>query len=326
MLSTLAPLRPANPVTQITLSEGAVMAKWAATTDIIIDKGFGGSREGRRIEGAVIHHVGGTDGRNYVANSNARNSHPTYHVNRSSNVAGIVHPDRRPYSTAHSVDRVAVTLEVDNDRVGGSTENPANWTISDKSLAAVIDVCLDHMNQEGLKKAARNTPGRDQPGVFFIAWHSQYKQTACPGPYILSKIDYIVDELNRRAAGGKPQAPSKPAAAPAEKPTPKSWEATAFGIGTTATKSQWKTIQSWLRKLGRYDGPADGVPGRETWKGIQRTVTRYGYYSGPIDGEPGVNTAKGMQKYAARGGGYTGPIDGVLGQNSWAGFVKRLSS
>jgi hypothetical protein len=125
-----------------------------------------------------------------------------------------------------------------------------------------------------------------------------------------------------KATGGGTAA-SKPATST---PARASWEATAFGIGTTATAAQWKTIQSWLKKLVRYDGPVDGVPGQNTWKGIQRTVAKYGYYDGPIDGVPGTNTAKGMQSYARNGGGYTGPTDGVLGANSWAGFVKRLSS
>lgn len=98
------------------------------------------------------------------------------------------------------------------------------------------------------------------------------------------------------------------------------------GGGDGATKAQWRTIQDWLKRLGRYSGPVDGVPGKNTWKGIQTTVRKYGYYHGPVDGVPGVNTYKGMQMYARDGGGYKGPIDGVLGPNSWAGFVKRLGS
>lgn len=99
-----------------------------------------------------------------------------------------------------------------------------------------------------------------------------------------------------------------------------------IGGGTGATKAQWRTIQDWLKRLGRYSGPVDGVPGRNTWKGIQITVRDRAGYTGPIDGVPGANTYKAMQRYAANGGGYRGPIDGVLGPNSWAGFVKRLAS
>lgn len=292
------------------------MARWSKNTAQVRDNGFGGSRGGRKIEGAVIHHVAGTNGLNYVANWNARDSHPTYHVDKKGKQTGVVHPDRRPFSTAHTVDRVAVTFEVDNTSVGG------NWPVSAAALETIIETCVDHAKQAGLKKFARNTPGKDQPGVFFIAWHSQYKATACPGPFLLSKIDYIISECNKRIGGGSPTPPK-----PAPKPTPqKGWEASDFGIGTNATKKQWGTIQEWLKKLNRYDGPVDKVPGPNTWKGIQATVAKYGYYKGPIDGDPFTNTAKSMQMYARDGGGYTGPIDGILGPNSWAGFVKRLSS
>lgn len=293
------------------------MAGWSKNTHAVQDRGLGGGKRTRSIEGAVLHHVAGTDGLSYVANRNNRNSHPTYHVSNSGRVTGIVHPDRRPFSTAHSVDNVAITFEIDNQRAGG------NWPISDAAMESVLVTILDHARQCGYTRFVKNTPGKDQTGVFFIAWHSQYQATACPGPYITGKLDWIIAELNRRIKGG-----AKPSTGSATKPAtkPKTYEATAFGIGTTATKAQWKTIQSWLRKLGRYNGPADGVPGVNTWKGIQLTAQRYGYYDGPVDGVPGRNTARGMQQYAANGGGYTGPIDGILGPNSWAGFVKRLSS
>lgn len=292
------------------------MATWSKNTSKIMDKGFGGSRGGRGIEGAVFHHVAGTNGLNYVANANSRNSHPTYHIASNGVQTGIVHPDRRPFSTAHSVDNVAITFEIDNTATGG------NWPVSDASLSTAIDTCVDHARQAGLKKFAKNTPGRDQPGVFFIAWHNQYVATSCPGPHIMSRLDWIVAECQRRLDGGKPA----PAPAPAPSPARKGWEASDFGIGTNATKAQWRTIQDWLKRLGRYSGPVDGVPGPNTWKGIQLTVKKYGYYAGPVDGIPGRNTARGMQQYAANGGGYRGPIDGILGPNSWAGFVRRLSS
>lgn len=109
-------------------------------------------------------------------------------------------------------------------------------------------------------------------------------------------------------------------------PEMRGWEASDFGIGTNATKAQWKTIQEWLKKLGRYDGLVDGIPGKKTWQGIQKTLAKYGYYKGEIDGLPAYFTARGMQMYARDGGGYRGEVDGVLGPNSWIGFVRRLSS
>ena len=85
------------------------MATWAKVTKKVIDKGFGGSRNGNSINGAVIHHAAGTNALMYVANANSRNSHPTYHVANNGDVNGIVHPDRRPYSTAGRPDPEAIS-------------------------------------------------------------------------------------------------------------------------------------------------------------------------------------------------------------------------
>ena len=182
---------------------------WYPKVSGIKDNGFGGSRNGQPINGVVIHHVAGTNGLGYVANENTRNSHPTYHIANSGAVTGIVHPDRRPYSTGGTPDPNAVTFEVDNSSVGG------DWPISPAALEALIDVIIYHASQSPRagKGFAKNEPSVRQ-SEFFIAWHSQYKATACPGPFIMSQLDYIVDQCNKRALGIAPVAAPAPAAVP----------------------------------------------------------------------------------------------------------------
>jgi peptidoglycan hydrolase-like protein with peptidoglycan-binding domain len=174
------------------------------------DNGFGGSRNGQPINGVVIHHVAGTNGLSYVANANTRNSHPTYHIARSGAVTGIVNPERRPHSTGGAPDPNAVSFEIDNSSTGG------DWPISSESLEALIDVIVFHASQS--PRAGRGF-AKNQPSVaqseFFIAWHSQYKATACPGPFIMSRLDYIVEECNKRASGVAPVPPSVTPTAPA---------------------------------------------------------------------------------------------------------------
>jgi peptidoglycan hydrolase-like protein with peptidoglycan-binding domain len=179
---------------------------WYPNISSVQDNGFGGSRNGQQINGVVIHHVAGTNGLSYVANANTRNSHPTYHIARSGAVTGIVHPSRRPHSTGGAPDPSAVSFEIDNSSAGG------DWPVSSESLNALIDVIVFHASQSPRagKGFAKNQPSVAQ-SEFFIAWHSQYKATACPGPFIMSQLDYIVDECNKRASGA---APSVPAAAP----------------------------------------------------------------------------------------------------------------
>lgn len=293
------------------------MTTWAPQVDKVWDNGFGGSRGGRTIEGAVFHHVAGYDGQAYVANQNSRDSHPSYHIKTSGYTTGVVHPDRRPYSTSHSVDNVAITFEIDNSAVGGA------WPVTETSLSEAIDICVHHARQQGLKKFAVNTPGSDQPGAFFIVWHSQYISTGCPGPYIMTRLNWIVDECNRRLnGGGTPTPMPKP-----EEPTTTSWETAPGGDSGAPVWPRgalMARIQHALKARGRYDGPVDGVGGPETAKGIQRTITAGGGYSGPIDGALGRNSALSVQRYGQRWGDYVGPIDGDPRLYSWSAFALGL--
>lgn len=292
------------------------MATWAKITSKVIDNGYGGSREGRQIEGAVFHHCAGLDALHYVANWNDRDSHPTYHGSRTGIITGIVHPNRRPYSTSHSVDKVAITFELDNTAVGG------DWPVADSALSNSIDVCVDHARQSGLKRFAKNTPGVDQPGVFFIAWHSQYHATTCPGPYIEAHLDWIVAECQRRLDGGVAPTPTpkpEPAVGGFERASGGDRNAPMWPRGALMIR-----IQSALKARGRYNGPVDGVGGTNTAKGIQLSIANGGGYSGPIDGALGRESALAVQRYAARWGDYSGPIDGDPLTNSWANFALGL--
>jgi hypothetical protein len=182
------------------------MTEWYPRVAGVQDNGFGGSRNGQSINGVVIHHVAGTNGLNYVANANTRNSHPTYHIARSGAVTGIVHPDRRPYSTGGQPDPSAVTFEIDNSSVGG------DWPVSAESVEALIDVIVYHASQSPRagQGFALNDKARAQ-SEFFIAWHKQYSATACPGPFLVSQLDYIVSECNKRASSAPAPTPVTPA-------------------------------------------------------------------------------------------------------------------
>jgi hypothetical protein len=221
----------------------------------------------------VIHHVAGTNGLGYVANANTRNSHPTYHIANSGAVTGIVNPDRRPYSTGGTPDPNSVTFEVDNSSVGG------DWPVSPAALEALIDVIVYHASQSPRagKGFAKNEPSVKQ-SEFFIAWHSQYKATACPGPFIMSQLDYIVDQCNKRASGVAP-APT-PAPAPAAIPTKPRLTSSLKRGSTGANVRYLQTALGGLKVDGQF-GPitdkavrafqaaqgikVDGIVGPITW-------------------------------------------------------------
>lgn len=87
----------------------------------------------------------------------------------------------------------SISIETSNDSTGG------NWHVGDKALNSLIRLVADIAKRNGMGKLVK---GRN------VTWHSMYTSTACPGPYLLSKIDYIVNEANKingQSGGGADQ-------------------------------------------------------------------------------------------------------------------------
>lgn len=170
------------------------MSSWAPGTNVD-DRGHGGSRNGTAITGLWIHHTTSTDAREYVAGSNDRDSHPTYHVATDGRITGIVHPDRRPFSTLNndgeSEDYYAVTIECDNIKIGG------DWEVSEASMASIVVIARHHAAESA--RAGHpievNVVGETQAG-FWVGWHAQVMSTACCGPFLIAHIPAIVDAAN----------------------------------------------------------------------------------------------------------------------------------
>jgi hypothetical protein len=306
---------------------------WYPKVSGIQDNGLGGSRNGQPINGVVIHHVAGTNGLRYVANANSRNSHPTYHISNSGAVTGIVNPSRRPFSTGGVPDPNAVTFEIDNSSTGG------DWPISAAALDSLIDVIVFHGSQSPRagKGFAKNIKGQAQ-SEFFIAWHSQYSATACPGPFIMSQLDYIVSECNKRASGVAPAVTSVAPTAPA--PAPSSAEAIAreviagkWGNGPTRTKRlndaghNAKAVQAMVNQILSGKAPAapapapapkPSKPSLSGWlkRGSTGSSVRYlqAALGVKVDGQFGPITDKAVRAFQAAQGL---KVDGIVGPITW---------
>ena len=258
---------------------------WPPFIDKVDDKGFGAPRFGQSINGIVIHHGAGTDVLGYVANANPRSSHPTFHIATDGKLTGIVHPSRRPFSTAHNVDAQAITVEIDNSRVGG------DWPISDAAMRTLEKVIAHYARVSPRTGIALNDPSKTQR-EFFVAWHQQYSATACPGPYILKRLGNIVDAA--RGLLGEvapptptPPAPPKPAGRPVIRKGSKGAAVTeaqkrliahGFSVGSwgadgdfgDATEKATRAFQS-ARKL-----TVDGIIGPQTWTELLKTPSKAG--------------------------------------------------
>ena len=104
-------------------------------------------------------------------------------------------------SSSGENDRQAITMEVANS----STAYP--YPVSDDTLANIIDLCVDICKRYNF----RLTWTGDKNGSLTV--HRMFAATACPGDYLMGKMQYIADEVNKRLDGS-------PSPAPAPTPTP----------------------------------------------------------------------------------------------------------
>lgn len=95
-----------------------------------------------------------------------------------------------PGTPGKNNDLQAVTMEIANSK------GAPNWEISDKALSTVIKLCVDICQRNGIK--ALNYTG-DANGN--LTYHQMFSATACPGPYLISKMSYIAGEVNKQLNG-----------------------------------------------------------------------------------------------------------------------------
>lgn len=72
--------------------------------------------------------------------------------------------------------------------------------VTDAALNSLIRLVADIAKRNGMGTLVK---GKN------VTWHSMYTSTSCPGSYLLSKMDYIVDQANR-INNGEPVEPVKP--------------------------------------------------------------------------------------------------------------------
>lgn len=137
----------------------------------------------------VIHHMAGNlsvEQCGKVFASKSRQASSNYGVN-GTNIGQYVDEKNRSWATSsYAIDSKAVTIEVANN-----TGSP-KWTVSDASLKTTIKLCADICRRNGIKKL---TWTGNKNGNLHV--HRWYASTACPGPYLYSKMGYIAKEVNK---------------------------------------------------------------------------------------------------------------------------------
>lgn len=197
------------------------------TTSIELSAYNGTSRNGHRVERVILHHMAGwfRTSVNFMKSRNSRGSCSTYAVGDGQMIC-LIDEDFRPSSTGWQNDQNAITFEIANSQIGG------NWPVDERSLEIVACTIADISIRHGWDDIRKGIE---------VRWHSQFSQTACPGPFVLSRIDWIVaraKQVRAELLGGS-----------APKPTPSGSTYTVVkgdtlsGIGGK-TGVAWKSIAS----------------------------------------------------------------------------------
>lgn len=143
------------------------------------------------IKKITIHHMAGNLSVESCANvfaDSSRQASSNYGIGTDGRIGLYVEEKNRAWTSSNADnDNQAVTIEVANDQING------NWHVSDKALAALIDLCVDICKRNGIAKL--NFTG-DKTGN--LTMHKWFASTLCPGPYLESKFPYIADEVNKR--------------------------------------------------------------------------------------------------------------------------------
>ena len=148
-------------------------------------------REGE-IKKITVHHMAGEmtlEECGKMFGNHDRSASSNYAIDSEGRIAIYVEEHNRAWTSSNREnDSQAVTIEVSNDELEG------DWHISDKALASLIELCKVIFRRNDIQML--NFTG-DINGNLTI--HSMFSdKTDCPGPYLKSKLPYIVDEVNKR--------------------------------------------------------------------------------------------------------------------------------
>lgn len=143
------------------------------------------------IKKITIHHMAGNlsveQCGNIFANKN-RQASSNYGIGSDGRVGLYVDEANRSWCSSNGDnDHQAITIEVANDVIGG------NWHVSDVALAKLIELCADICKRNKIEKLifTGNANGN-------LTLHKYFANTVCPGPYLESKMPYIVEEVNKK--------------------------------------------------------------------------------------------------------------------------------
>lgn len=151
-------------------------------------------RSGKKVIKITPHHMAGNlsiEACGKLWQDPKRGASSNYGIGTDGRIGCYVDEENRSWcSSSAANDNVAITIEVAND--GGAN---TNWHVSDKAVNSLINLMVDICKRYGIKKM--NFTGNANGN---LTLHKYFAKTACPGPYLESKMPWIADQVNQRLA------------------------------------------------------------------------------------------------------------------------------
>lgn len=153
------------------------------------DLPYKNSPRNQPISKVTIHHYAGiATPESYAAIAKEREESCNYLIDKDADVTQWCPEGARSWCSSSSWnDNRAVTIEVSNSEVGGE------WPVSDKVYNKLIDLCVDICQRNGMTELIWTG---DKTGS--LTTHDMFAATACPGPYLKSRMPKIAAEVTRR--------------------------------------------------------------------------------------------------------------------------------
>ena len=284
---------------------------------------FSNGRDGRKIEMITLHHMASVltaRGCGNIFQGN-RQASAHYGVGYDGSVAQYVEEKNTAWANANwDSNCKAVTIELSNDSTGGE------WHVGDTTLQKGIELIADIAKRNGLGQLVK---GKN------LTWHRMYCATTCPGEYILSRLDYIIEKANELIGGSTPQPTPQPATGLVAGIQRTLNARYGFSIvvdniaGNQTKTALIKALQIELNNQYHKGIVVDGIFGNQTknacitvrkgakgnitWL-MQARLTCLGYTGNGTDGYFGDKTLNDVKNFQKAKGIV---VDGIVGQQTW---------
>jgi hypothetical protein len=137
----------------------------------------------------TVHHAAGTaiGGVDTVFNR-AGSSASTHYGVKDKIIHQYLLESDTPWSDSNWASNTStISFEMCDDAVGG------DWPMSEATFDSAAELVADILRRYGLGRAIKGQT---------VCWHQMYAATACPGPYMLRRMDDFCALVNRKLEGG----------------------------------------------------------------------------------------------------------------------------